>query len=69
MYANENILYFNEDSCDAVFNDNEMGNVNIDLNDINLYNNFYEDDPDCIILTRLLVWYIKFDKRKALKKR
>ena len=43
--------------------------LNIDLNNINLENNFDEDDPDATILIRLLVWYIKFEKRKALKKK
>ena len=38
----ENILYFNEDSDNAVFNYNEMGNANIDLNHINLVDNFEE---------------------------
>ena len=45
-----------------------MGILNIDLNNINLYNNFDEDDPDTIILIRLLAWHIKFEKRKELKK-
>ena len=45
-----------------------MGIVNIDINNINLDNNFDEDDPDTIILIRLLTWHIKFEKRKALKK-
>ena len=27
-----------------------------------------EDDPDTIILVRLLVWHIKFENCKALKK-
>ena len=39
------------------------------LNNINLDNNFDEDGLDTIILIRLLVWHIKFKKRKALKKR
>ena len=58
----ENIDYFNEDSGDAVFNYNEMGIVNIDLYNITLDNNFDKDDPDTIILTRLLVWHIKSNK-------
>ena len=41
-----------------------MGILNIDLNTINLDNNFDEDDPDTIILIRLLAWYIKFKKTK-----
>ena len=52
------IFYFHEGSGDAVFN------LSIDLTDISLDNNFDEDDPDTIILTRLLVWHIKFTKLK-----
>ena len=58
----ENIVYFNEDSGDAVFNYNEMGIVNIDLYNITLDNNFDKDDPDTIILTGLWVWHIKSNK-------
>ena len=46
-----------------------MGILNIDLNNINLDNNFDKDDPDTIILISLLGWHINFEKRKALKKR
>ena len=59
LYADENILYCNEDSGDAVFNYNEMGIVNINHNHINLDNNFDEDDPDTVILIRLLAWHIR----------
>ena len=52
----------------SLFSCNEMGILNIDLNNINLDNNFDEDDSDNIILIRLLAWYIKFEKRKALRK-
>ena len=31
-----------------------MGILNIDLSNINLHNNFDEDDPDNIIIVRLL---------------
>ena len=64
----ENKLYFNEDSDNVVFKCNEMGILNIDLNNIILDNNFDEDDPNTIILIRLLAWNIKFQKCKALKK-
>ena len=57
LYADENALYFNEDSGNVIFSCNEMG--------INLDNNFDEDDPDTIILIRLLDWHIKFEKRKG----
>ena len=53
-YADENILYFNEDSVDAVFSCNEMDSLSIELNNINFDNNFDEDDPDTIILIRYL---------------
>ena len=55
LYADDNILYFNEDSGDAVFSCNEMGILRIDLNNINLDDtNYDEDDPETIIYVRLL---------------
>ena len=68
VYADENVLYFNKDSGNAVFNCNGMALLNIDLNNINLDNNFDEDDPNTIILISLLAWDIKFEKSKAHKK-
>ena len=57
LYADENILYFNKDSSNAVFNCNGVGILNIDLNNINLDDtNYDEDDPDINILIRLLAW-------------
>ena len=47
---------------------NKMDILNIDLNNINLGNNFDEDDPNTVILIRLLSWHMKFEKCKALKK-
>ena len=46
-----------------------MGILSVNLNNINRDNNFDEDDPDTIIIIRLLAWCSKFKKRKALKKR
>ena len=68
LYADENILYFNEDSGDAVFSCNEMSHLNIDLNNINLNKNFDPDKADTIILIRLLTCHIKFEIRKKLLK-
>ena len=63
VYADENILYFNKDSSNVVFNCNGMGILNIDLNNINLDDtNYDEDDPDTIILIRLLASHTKFEK-------
>ena len=67
LHADENILYFNEDSGNAVFNYNEIGIVNIDLNNISLDDNFDEEDPN-IILIGLLAWHTNFEKRKELTK-
>ena len=64
LHAHEITLYFIEDSGGAVFNYNEMGTVNVDLDNINLDNRFDDDDPDTIFLVRLLFWHIKFEKRK-----
>ena len=69
FYVVDNILYFNEDSGDAIFSCNEMGILSIHLNNINLDDtNYDENDPETIINIRRLAWHIKFEKRKVLKK-
>ena len=69
LYVDENILHFDEDFGNAVFNCDEMGIPNIDLDCINLEDNdFDEDNPDTIIYVRLLAWHTKFEKRKAFNK-
>ena len=68
LYIDENILYFNKDSGNFEFNCNDMVILNIDINNINLGNNFDKDDPDAIILIRLLSYHIRFEKRKVLEK-
>ena len=46
-----------------------MDILNIDLHNINLDNtNYDEEDPDNIILIRLLDCHIKFEKHETLKK-
>ena len=68
LYVDENILYFDKDFGNVVFNYNEMSILNIDLKNINLDNNFDEDDPGTFSHVRCLAWHIKFEKHKALKK-
>ena len=69
LHADENIIYFNEDSSNAVFICNEMGVLNIDLNNINLDDtNFDEDDPDTIILVRFWLGILNLKNVKHLKK-
>ena len=61
LYTDKKMIYFNKDSGNAVLFCNEMGILNIDLNNINLDDTNYEkDDPDTIILIRLLARHIKF---------
>ena len=69
LYADDALLFFDEDSGHVTFCCNKMGIVSVNLNNINLNNNFDEDDPHAIILIRLLDWYSKFKKRKARKER
>ena len=68
LYADENILYFNEDSNNVVFSCNEMGILNIDLNNINLDNNFDEDDLDTIILSEFWLGILNLKNAKHFKK-
>ena len=53
LHADENIIYFNEDSSNVVFSCNKMGVLNIGLNNISLDKKFDEDDSDIVILIRL----------------
>ena len=55
-YANDGLIFFDENSCDVTFCCDEMGILIVNLNDINLHNNLDEDDHDSIIVIRLLVW-------------
>ena len=52
LYADENKLNFNE-YFGNVFSRNEMGILDIDLNNTNLGNSIHENDPDTIIHIRL----------------
>ena len=68
LYAGKNILYLNEDSGNVAFSFNEMGILDIYLNNINLEDtNYDEDDPETIDI-RLLNWRIKSENAKHLKK-
>ena len=69
LFTDENTLYFNESSANIAFCYDEMGILSVSLNNINLHNNFDEDDPDTIIYIRLLSWHIRFEKRKVLEKK
>ena len=60
--VDDSILFFNEDSGDAILSCNKMDILSIDLNNINLDDtNYDEDDRETIIHVRLLARYIKFE--------
>ena len=64
MSEEENIIYLNDDASNVIFSCKKIDILNTYLNNINLVNTFDEDDPDTIILIRILSWYIKCEKHK-----
>ena len=67
LLCTHGLLFFDEDSGDVTSCCNEMRIFSVNLNNINLDNNFGEDDPDAIILIRLLAWHCEFKKRLTKK--
>ena len=53
-------LFYDEDSGNVTFCCNEMVIVRVNLHNIDLDNYFEEDDPDAIIVIKLLAWHSKF---------
>ena len=54
MYADDNLIFFGKDLGDLTFSFDEMGILSVNLNNINVYNNFDEDDHDTIIFIKVL---------------
>ena len=56
LYADDGLLFFDEDSGNVTFCGNEMGILSVNFN---IYLDYYfdEDDPNTIILARLLAWH------------
>ena len=67
MYSNDGLHFLCEDSCDVTFCCNNMGILTVNIDNINLDNNFKENDLDTIVLIRLLVLHCKFEKLKVVK--
>ena len=67
LYADDGLLFY-ENSGDVIFCCNEIGILSVCLNNINLDNKFDVDDPDTIIVIRLLTWHSKLKNHKAIKK-
>ena len=57
----------NDADCDNVtLFSNDIGLVTIDLNNINIDDdNFEEEDPETIVLIRVIVWYNRYKQRIA----
>ena len=50
LFADDNVIFFDEDSSNVTFSSDEMGVLNVDPNNIKLDDvNFYEDDLEIII--------------------
>ena len=68
LYADENKLYFNEDSSNVTFSCNGIDILSANLKSIILDDtNYEEDDLDTIILIRLLALDVEFEKREELE--
>ena len=69
VFADDDILFFVEDSGNVSFLSDEMGILSVNLDNINLYDgNFYEDDPETIIYVRLLAEHYRYKKCKGFTK-
>ena len=69
LFAEGEILFFNEYSGNVTFTTDAMGIPCVKLNNINLHSaNFYEDDSKTINHVILLADCHKYKQRKALKK-
>ena len=68
LYADESILYFTEHPGNVIFPCNEMGILNIDLNNVSLDNNLDEDDSKLLFLSHFWLGILKLKNAKHLKK-
>ena len=68
LYADDGLLFPDEDSGNVTFFYNEMDMLSVNLNNINLDNNFDEDDPDTIFLSDFWLGIVNLKKAKRLKK-
>ena len=68
LYADKNILYFNEDSCDSVFDCNGIGILNRDLNNINLIINLMKMFLTPLFVSDFWLGILNLKKVRHLKK-
>ena len=63
------MYFFDEDSGNVTFSSDEMGILNIDLDNITLNDvNFDGDYPETIIHIRVMAWHKKLPTQSTLKK-
>ena len=69
LFAEGEILFFNEYSGNVTFTTDAVGISCVKFNNINLHNaNFYDNDPKTIIHVILLAGRHRYKQHKALKK-
>ena len=69
LYADKNILYFDEDFGNFLFNCNEMGIFNTDLNCINLNDNHFDEDILVLLfMSEFCFGILNLKNTKQLKK-
>ena len=65
-HTDNGLIFLDEDFGDLTFCSNEIGLINVNLNNINLDNNFEKNDH-IIIPIRLLHWHNKFKKHEVFE--
>ena len=68
-FANNDIPFYYEDFDKAALNPNQKHTLSVDLDEINLDNNFDEDDLDTIIHIRFLGLHSNFKNHRAFKEK
>ena len=68
LYADENKLYFNEDSGNVTLFCNEVGILSVNLNNINLDNNLMKIILILLFLSEFWVGILNLKNAKHLKK-
>ena len=69
LYADENILYFNKDFVDVIFDYNKTGTLNIDLNNISLGNNLMKIILVLLFLSDFWLGILNLENAKNNKKK
>ena len=69
LYADENILNFNKDFVDVIFDYNKTGTLNIDLNNISLGNNLMKIILVLLFLSDFWLGILNLENAKNKKKK